>query len=155
MRRESVVGLIVVLVIVVIAFVGGLNVITEIADDVRSTAVTNEAASCTTAAGATSCTVVLANAHIYFNTTDMNVLETSPGGTDRTAASTLNNRDRQTITVAGLAAATTYTFDVDYLRLRGGVSPLLGWGLGTMPLIWGGVLVALLGLFVFRRLVFS
>ena len=67
---------------------------------------------CTTGASDTTCGVTLTAQHIHFDTSGITITETSPGSGTRTG--TLNTQDRVTLTVTGLTAATTYTFDIAY-----------------------------------------
>lgn len=99
----------VVLATVMVPTVSGLS------HDMRADPVVAEAASCSTGAGESSCTLTLAAAHLHPDTIHMTVTQTAPGSQDRTAETSVGD-DRRTLTVSGLGESIDYTFAVDYER---------------------------------------
>lgn len=103
----------------------------------------SEALGCTTASGATTCGVTLANAHAHGDTSHLTITETSPGAGARTG--TLALTDRTALTVTGLTASTVYTFTVAYEVVDSDIES----DLGELLRFWPLLLFILLGVVVF------
>lgn len=108
--------------------------VASLSHDARAEAVLAEAHACATAAGQTSCAIVLDHPHLHDTTVHLRVLETSPGSQDRTSATSVAS-DQQTLTISGLSPETAYQFAVDYEREHGALGPAGGL-LGAFPLLF-------------------
>lgn len=103
----------------------------------------------------TYCSVSLSSPSAYSGTNGMTVTETSPGSGDVTADTTVAT-DRETVTITDLAPATSYEFDIDYLKLNPDIpTPADGW-LKAYPIlgvlaVFGGVTFGAIALFSGRR----
>ena len=103
----------------------------------------SESLGCTTAAGATTCVVTLANAHGHGDTSHLTITETSPGAGARSG--TLALTDRTALTITGLTAATTYVFTTAYEVVDSDIES----DLGELLRFWPLLLLATLGVVVF------
>lgn len=132
--RAILAALVMVFVIVIVTVT--LPAITAANEDVRTDSAQETGLSCSTGVGETTCTLTLAAAHAYPDTSGMVVTETSPGSTDRTSAATVQ-ADRTMVALTGLTASTSYMFTVDYAVVATNVSSGLNAFLSFVPFLWG------------------
>ena len=98
--------------LLVVALLVMLPEISQLLEAARTDASTETGLTCNTGAS-TSCSITLAAAHQYADTTSMTVTETSPGSVVRTDT-TIVAADSVTLAISGLTTATAYAFTVDY-----------------------------------------
>lgn len=116
-----------------IGMFAAMPAVTKILDEDVRTDDASQSLGCTTAVGATTCVLTLANPHAFSTTASLTITETSPGSGTKTG--TLLRTDRTQLTVQGLVAATAFVFTVDYLVLAENLTNDQGDLLKWTPLI--------------------